>query len=135
MNKATIIGRLTKDPEVRYSAEGRAVARFNIAVDRRSEEKKTDFIPCVAFGKTAELMEKYVFKGNKIGIVGHIQTGSYKNKEGITIYTVDVIVEELEFLESKKNNSQQPANAHSEPTSDPDIPAGFEELKDSDLPF
>lgn len=130
MNKVTIIGRLTKDPEIRYNTNGLAIARFNLAVNRRSEEKKADFIPCIAFGKTAEVMEKYVFKGNKIGIAGHIQTGSYKNKDEKTVYTVDVIVDELEFLENKKNNGSA-----KEPAEGNNIPEGFEELKDDEMPF
>lgn len=108
MNSVVLMGRLTKDPDVRYSTVGedeKAIARFTLAVDRRSEG--TDFISCVAFGKTAETIEKYVKKGTKIAIEGRIQTGSYTNKEGKTVYTTDVIVNNFEFAESKKEANQQ----------------------------
>lgn len=103
MNKAILVGRLTKDPEVRYSAgdNSMAIARFSVAIDRKSNDAGTDFISCVAFGKTAEFIEKYFKKGNKIGIDGHIQTGSYTNKDGAKAYTTDVIVDSCEFVESK----------------------------------
>ena len=102
MNRAFLIGRTTKEPDVRYSTDGKGVAKFTLAVDRKfSKEKETDFISCVAFGKTAEVIEKFVKKGNKIAVVGRIQTGSYKNKDGNTVYTTDVMVDEVEFCESK----------------------------------
>lgn len=104
MNKVILIGRLTKDAEVRYSGET-AVARYTLAVDRRFKrdgEPEADFINCVAFGKQGEFAEKYLKKGMKIAVTGRIQTGSYSNKEGVKVYTTDVIVEEHEFCESKQ---------------------------------
>jgi single-strand DNA-binding protein len=111
MNKTMLIGRLTRDPEVRYSQgeTATAIARFTLAVDRRfkraGETQDADFIGCVAFGKQAEFVEKYFKQGMKMVAVGRIQTGSYTNKEGAKVYTTDVVVEEVEFAESKGNNS------------------------------
>ena len=105
MNQVILIGRLTKDPEVRYSGEGTAVGRYCLAVDRRSKKDETDFINCVTFGKSAEFAEKYLTKGMKIAIRGRIQTGSYKNKDGKTAYTTDVVVDDHEFCESKKTTT------------------------------
>ena len=112
MNKVVLAGRLTKDPEVRYSQGENAtcIARYSLAVDRRGKEKETDFINCVCFGKTGEFAEKYLKKGMKIIVFGRIQTGSYKDKDGRTLYTTDVIVEEHEFCESKKESGEAPAN-------------------------
>lgn len=107
-NKVWLMGRLTRDPEIKYSNNGgdnSAIARYTLAVDRRfkrdGDEVTADFIPCVAFGKSAEFAEKYLHKGTKIAIVGRIQTGSYTNKDGNKVYTTDVIIEEQEFAESK----------------------------------
>ena len=113
MNKVILMGRLTRDPEVRYSQNGEspmAIARFSLAVDRRvarnsADGQTADFINCVAFGKNGEFAEKYLRKGTKIAMTGRIQTGSYK-KDGVTVYTTDVVVEEQEFAESKGNNNQ-----------------------------
>jgi len=106
MNKVILMGRLTKDPDVRYSQgeNSTAVARYSLAVDRRfsrNEENSTDFINIVAFGKSAEFAEKYLHKGQKILVTGRIQTGSYTNKEGQKVYTTDVVAEDQEFCESK----------------------------------
>ena len=108
MNKVIIMGRLTKEPEVRYTQGEKAtcVSRFTIAIDRRGIEG-ADFPSVVAFGKTGEFTEKYFHKGMKVLIEGHIQTGSYKNKNGDTVYTTDVIAENVEFAESKKQEAQQ----------------------------
>lgn len=108
MNKVILIGRLTRDPEVRYSHGENAtcVARYTLAVDRRFKregEPDADFISCVAFGKSGEFAEKYLHKGTKIAITGRIQTGSYTNKDGQKVYTTDIVVEEHEFCESKGN--------------------------------
>lgn len=105
MNKVMLIGRLVRDPDIKTSQSGVAVARYTIAVDRRFKkdgEQSADFIGCIAFGKTAEFAEKYFTKGIKIAVVGRIQTGSYKNKDGQMVYTTDVVVEENEFTESKR---------------------------------
>ena len=103
MNKVVLMGRLTRDPEVRYS-QGEApmaIARYTLAVNRRTKKEEADFISCITFGKSAEFAEKYLKKGSKIAIGGHIQTGSYTNKDGQKVYTTDVIVDEHEFAESK----------------------------------
>lgn len=100
LNKVIIMGRLTKDPEVRDGST--KTARFTLAVDRKfSKEKATDYPTCVAFGKQAEFIERWLKKGTKVGVVGRLQTGSYTNKDGIKVYTTDIIVEEIEFCESK----------------------------------
>ena len=106
MNKVILMGRLTRDPEVRYSqgATATAIARFSIAVDRRFKrdgEPDADFINCVAFGRTGEFIERYGHKGTKFVVEGRIQTGSYTNKDGQRVYTTDVVVENVEFAESK----------------------------------
>ena len=103
MNSVVLIGRLTKDVDLRYSNNQTAVGRFSLAVDRHDKDKNCDFISCIAFGKSAENLEKYVKKGNKVAINGRIQTGSYKNKEGRQVYTTDVVAERVEFIESKQN--------------------------------
>ena len=102
MNKATLTGRLTKDPDVKQGEK--PVARFTLACNRRGEG--ADFISCVAFGKTAEFMQKYFHKGMKADISGHIHTGSYE-KDGKTIYTTDVVVDEIEFGESKRSSNEE----------------------------
>ena len=110
MNKVIIMGRLTRDPDVRYSNQGErqmAIARYTLAVDRRfrrtndSNEQTADFINCVAFDRQAEFAETYLSKGTRMVVCGRLQTGSYTNKDGIRVYTTDVVVEEQEFAESK----------------------------------
>ncbi len=100
MNKVILIGRLTADPEIRQS-ENTNVGKYTMAVDRRNDG--TDFIRCVTFGRGADFAEKYLHKGIKIAITGRIQTGSYKDKDGKTVYTTDVIVDEQEFCEKKQD--------------------------------
>lgn len=110
MNSVILIGRLTKDPEIRYSQtdSSMCIARYTLAVDRRGKkvegQPNADFISCVAFGKNAEFAEKYLKKGTKIAIGGHIQTGSFTNNQGVKIYTTDVVVDAQEFVESKGVN-------------------------------
>lgn len=139
MNKVIEIGRLTKDPEVRYSSGANgstAVARYTLAIDRKFKQEgqpNADFINCIAFGKLGEFAEKYLHKGVKIAVVGRIQTGSYTNKDGQKVYTTDVVVEEQEFCESKASQQSQ-NNDRPQPSSDNswmDIPDGIE----SELPF
>lgn len=109
MNKVILMGRLTRDPEIRYSQgeSSMAIARYSLAVDRRrsrnnnGDEQTADFINCVAFSHNAEFAEKYLHKGTKIALTGRIQTGSYTNKDGVKVYTTEVVVEEQEFAESK----------------------------------
>lgn len=115
MNKVILIGRLTRDPDVRYSAgaEQRCIAKYTVAVDRgykaKDGESNADFIPCVAFGKQGEFAEKYLKQGTKIALSGHIQTGSYTNKDGNKVYTTDVIVDSQEFVEKKAAETSSPA--------------------------
>lgn len=136
MNKVILIGRCTRDPEVRYSQgeNATAVARYTLAVDRqfkRDGDQSADFINCIAFGKRGEFAEKYLRKGTKIAVVGRIQTGSYTNKDGNKVYTTDVIVDEHEFVESKA--SQQNGGDSAPVSSDGfmSIPDGV----DAELPF
>ncbi|MBR2764475.1 MAG: single-stranded DNA-binding protein [Blautia sp.] len=149
MNKVILMGRLTRDPEVRYSTgdTSTAVARYTLAVDRRfgrrDGEPTADFITCVAFGRSAEFAEKYFHQGIKIAVTGRIQTGSYTNREGVKVYTTEVIIEEQEFAESKavsdsyQSSRPAPAPAAAAPgTADGmdgfmNIPDGIEE----ELPF
>ena len=143
MNKVQLVGRLTRDPEIRYSQgeNATATARFSVAVNRRFKNSDgnydADFINCVAFGKSAEFVEKYFKKGMAIGLTGRIQTGSYTNKDGQKVYTTDVVVEETEFVESKGASNTDNSNA-SRPTPSAlnnsdfvNIPDGVDE----ELPF
>lgn len=146
MNKVILMGRLTRDPEVRYSTSGDnqlAIARYTLAVDRRfrrdGDQQTADFIRCVAFGRGGEFAEKYFHQGTKIVVEGRIQTGSYQNKDGQTVYTTEVVVENQEFAESKaaaeQNHNYQPQEAA------PTAPAGDgfmnipDSVDDSGLPF
>lgn len=134
-------GRTTKDIDLRYSSTGTAIANFTLAITRRFDKDKTDFLRCVAFKKTAELIAQYVKKGHQIGIEGSVQTGSYENGEGRTIYTTEIIVNNVQFLESKggsqSNSNQQQNNQQSEHNqSNPFKNEGEPlDINDSDLPF
>ena len=120
MNKVILLGRLTRDPEVKYTQgeNAMAIARYTVAVDRRfkkdNDEQSADFINCVAFGKTGEFAEKYYRKGTKVCIEGRIQTGSYTNKDGQKVYTTEVVVENQEFAESKKASENNATSATEE---------------------
>lgn len=111
MNQVVLIGRLTADPALRYIPQSEtAVANFSLAVDRpvgKGKEKMADFIRVVAFGKTAELCEKYISKGKQIAVTGRIQTGSYKDKDGKTVYTTEVFAERIEFLGDKGGSTSE----------------------------
>lgn len=136
-----MIGRLVRDPDVRYSQgeKSTAVARFTLAVDRRFKreaEPQTDFINCVSFGRAAEFTEKYLRKGTKIAVTGRIQTGGYTNRDGHKVYTTDVVVEEQEFAESKSSNSSNNSQAPVGPA--PSGSDGFMNIPDGideELPF
>ncbi len=148
MNKVVLVGRLTRDPEVRYSQSesSTAVGRYTVAVDRRfkrDNEPTADFIPCVVFGRSAEFAEKYFRQGMRVAISGRIQTGSYTNKDGVKVYTTEVIVEDQEFAESKaefeanRNSYQQNSyqqNSYQQPAPAPtaDKGAGFMNMPDED---
>lgn len=123
MNITALVGRLTSDPSVKYATSGTAVARFTVAVSRNDKEKNTDFISCIAFGKTAEFIEKYFSKGSSIGLTGKIQTSSYE-KDGRKVYTTDVVADRVEFVGSKSEVTGSKS----------EIPEGFAQL-DEDLPF
>ena len=144
MNKVWLMGRPTRDPDIRYSQSGdnTAIARFTLAVDRRvrrreeGEENTADFIGCVCFGKQAEFVEKYIRQGMKIAVTGRIQTGSYTNKDNQKVYTTDVVLDEIEFAESKGvSNSAEGNSGRPEPSAAGDgfmnIPDGVE----AEMPF
>lgn len=130
MNKAILIGRLPRDPETRYTknknGEDMAIARFSLAVNIPRKKDDSAFIACVAFGKIAEVIEKYTRKGSKIAVTGYIQTGSYE-KDGVKHYTTDVIVEEVEFLSKAEQKQEQKPDADGFVN----IPDGL----DAELPF
>ncbi len=129
MNKVILMGRATRDAEVRYSQDNKAIAKYTLAVDRikKQGEESADFINCVAFDKAGEFAEKYIRKGTKLLVSGHIQTGSYTNKDGQKVYTTDVIIETQEFAESKSADS----SATTTPNGFMNIPEGVDE----ELPF
>lgn len=138
MNNVILIGRLTRDPEVRYTAEEMAIATFTIAIDRpvkQGQEKKADFPRVITFGKTAENCERYISKGRKVAVQGRIQTGSYTNNDGQKVYTTDVVANTVEFLDYAQqgltNGNTQPAQ---QATQTP-IPEGFAAVSDDDIPF
>lgn len=146
MNKVNLIGRLTADAELRYNDSNIAYTRFTLAVNRSflnaNGEREADFISCVAWRKTAELIEKHFKKGSEIGVSGRIQTGTYDDKDGNKRYTTDVIIEEITFVGSKKEGRPAPEytgqveeNKQVE-KSDPFAEFGEEiQLTDDDLPF
>lgn len=140
MNKVMLIGRLTRDPDVRYTQDQKAVARYTLAVDRRYKkegEQSADFIGCVAFGKNGEFVEKYLHHGTKIAVEGRIQTGSYTKQDGTKVYTTDVVVDAHEFVEKKSASSGSASTAAQEPA--PEVSAdGFMSIPDGideELPF
>lgn len=146
MNRVILMGRLTRDPDIRYSQsaeESMAIARFTLAIDRRgsrnnqnSEQQTADFIHCVAFKGIAEVIEKYVHQGTKVAIQGRIHTGSYTNKEGQKIYTTDVIVDDFEFSESKSNsNGNSGAGAGVSQADDGFMSIPDDYVDDEGLPF
>ena len=144
MNKVILMGRLTRDPEVRYSQgeNPTAIARYTLAVDRRfnrnNDDQSADFINCVAFGRAGEFAEKYFRKGIKIAITGRIQTGSYTNKDGVKVYTTDVVIEEQEFAESKNSSSGAEGGNGNGNSNFPSNGDGFMNIPDGideELPF
>ena len=146
MNKVILMGRLTRDPEVRYSQgeNASAVARYTLAVDRRfrreGDAQTADFINCVAFGRSAEFAERYLRQGTKIVVTGRIQTGSYTNRDGVKVYTTDVVVEDQEFAESKAASGSSNSSYQASPAPSPsaDIGDGFMNIPDGideELPF
>lgn len=135
MNKVILIGRLTKDPDLNFAAgTGTGVCRFSLAVTRPFKKDETDFINCIAFGKTGETMAQYLTKGRQVAITGRIQTGSYDAKDGTKRYTTDIVVESFEFIGSNKNNDSQsaPSNAFNDDNSFYDE---MTPVDDGDMPF
>lgn len=130
MNKVILIGRLVADPEIRYTQSGKAVASYRLAVDRpfkQDGQQETDFINCVAWGKTGEFAGNYLHKGTKIAIEGRIQTGSYE-KDGVKHYTTDIVVDRHEFCESRSSGQAATANSNAG--------QAFTDMDDDgDLPF
>ena len=146
MNSVVLIGRLTRDPEVRYVSESQmAVATFTVAIDRPvrpGQEKKTDFPRVTVFGRQAENCEKYLAKGRLVAVQGRIQTGSYTNRDGATVYTTDVVADRVEFLEwadkdskSEKSGGQSQQSSSNYDDRDNGIPEGFRAITDDDIPF
>ena len=149
MNKVILLGRLVRDPEVRYSQgeNALAIARYTLAVDRRfqrsgnGEDATADFIPCVAFARSGEFAERYFHKGMKVVVTGRIQTGSYTNKEGQKVYTTEVVVEDQEFAESKNASQSHGSDGGFAPSNRPspsDAGDGFMNIPegiDEELPF
>lgn len=147
MNNVVLIGRLTRDPEIRYISENQtAVATFTVAIDRpvrSGQEKKTDFPRVTVFGRQAENCERFLAKGRLVGVQGRIQTGSYTNKDGQTVYTTDVVADRVEFLEWGDRNERAgsgrpaPQQQASQQGADRDmgIPEGFQAIQDDDIPF
>jgi single-stranded DNA-binding protein len=145
MNNVTLIGRLTKDPEIRYtSGTQMCVATFTIAIDRpkgQDGEKQTDFPRVTCFGKQAENCERYLARGRLVGVQGRIQTGSYQNKDGVTVYTTDVVADRVEFLEwadRQQGMSEHDAKIAADFKRNAELreeePEGFQQL-DEDVPF
>ena len=135
MNSVALIGRLTKDPEVRYISENQtAVATFSIAInrgkDKNGQDRGADFPRVTVFGRQAENCERYLSKGRLVGIQGRIQTGSYKDKDGKNVYTTDVIAERVEFLDFGDKGAQNGAQNATE-----GVPEGFRAVLDDDIPF
>lgn len=134
MNSVILIGRLTKDPEISYIPQSNmAVAKFNLAVDRpvkQGQQKKADFPRVTVFGRQAENCERFLSKGSRVGIEGRLQTGSYQDKNGQTVYTTDVIANRVEFLDFGNKNGE-----NGQQTGSGDIPDGFMAVSDDDCPF
>lgn len=129
MNSVALVGRLTKDPDLTHTPSGTAVCKFTLAISRQGSEG-TDFIRIVTWNKVAENCNKYLAKGSQVGIQGRIQTGSYKNKGGQTVYTTDVIANNVEFLSKSQGRSDHKVNYEEID----DLPDEYERV-DEDIPF
>ena len=125
MNNVVLIGRLTKDPELKYSQSGKAYCRFTVAVNRDFNKDEVDFINCLAFNKTAEIIAEWLGKGLRIALQGRIQTGSYENKNGDTVYTTEIVADRFEFLD----NSKESENKNKSYSNNDEV------LDDDDFPF
>lgn len=135
MNSVTVIGRLTRDPQMSYTTSQMAIARFTVAIDRgkdkNGESKGADFPSVVCFGKTAELCEKYISKGRLVGISGRLQTGSYEKDDGQKVYTTDIVADRVDFLD---RGDSRPIDAN-EVKAKPSQYEGFSTLSEDDIPF
>ena len=135
MNKAIIIGRLTKDPSLKYTpGDGTAICRITVAVARAFKKDETDFINCVAFGKTGETIAQYFTKGRQIALVGNIRTGSYQAQDGTKMYTTNVIIENFEFVGNNSNNSSNQSTWSAQDNSDESF-GDMTPVDDGDMPF
>lgn len=138
MNKIILMGNLTRDPEIRYAqSSNMAIARLSLAVNRKYKkdgEQETDFFNCTAFGKTAEFVEKYFHKGSRMALVGHVQNDNYTNKNGEKVYSVNVIIDEVEFAEKASGNKNNDAPAPP-PASDDDDFVDIDMSAQSEIPF
>lgn len=137
MNKVVLIGRLTKDPELNHAASsGTAVCRFSLAVARQFKKDETDFINCIAFGKTGETIAQYLTKGKQLALSGRLQTGSYDDKDGVKRYTTDVIVDNFEFIGNSNNdNNQSGAQVNSDTFGEMTFDNAMTPVNDGDMPF
>lgn len=140
MNQVVLIGRLTKDPETSVSQSNTMVSRFTLAVDRdykRDGGQTADFIRIITFGKTAELVDAYLFKGRQVAVHGRIQTGSYTNKDGQKVYTTDIIADRVQFLGGKQSQDEAPAEPYEEKRQQSTEQTEFDGFQacDDDIPF
>ena len=131
MNKVILIGRLTRDPEIRTAQDGLTIARYSLAIDRQTKEKQADFFRCVTFGKNAEFVERYLKKGTKVAVTGRLQSGSYTDRDGRKVYTVEVVTENHEFVESKAAAERNEKQIETSADGFMNIPDGIDE----ELPF
>lgn len=132
MNKVVLIGRLTKDPEIKHTpGDGTAIFRITVAVARLFKKDETDFINCVAFGKTGETIAQYFTKGRQIALAGNIRTGSYQAQDGTKMYTTNVIIENFEFVGNNSNNQ----SAWSAQDNSDESFEGMTPVDDGDMPF
>ena len=135
MNKVILIGRLTKDPELNFAAgSGTAVTRFSLAVTRPFKKDETDFINCIAFGKTGETIAQYLTKGRQLAVTGSIRTGSYDAKDGTKRYTTDIVVDSFEFIGSGQANNNQDGKSNSF-NRDSNFEEDMTPVEDGDMPF
>lgn len=131
MNKVILIGRLTRDPEIRTAQDGLTIARYSLAIDRQTKEKQADFFRCVTFGKNTEFVERYLKKGTKVAVTGRLQSGSYTDRDGRKVYTVEVVTENHEFVESKAAAERNEQQIETSADGFMNIPDGIDE----ELPF
>ena len=137
INKVVLLGRLTKDPDLRYApGTGTAVCRFTLAVQRQFKKDETDFINCVAFGKTGETIAQYVLKGRQVAVTGSIRTGSYESNSGEKRYTTDVVLDGFEFIGNSNSSNSDNAGRYKQAPDNSDMGFGdMTPVDDGDMPF